>query len=107
MSKRLRAGLIAATGAFALAFAGTAFSAINPKLVVGTSTQAGSTRTSIEARVASSDDPVGRIQLYLPAGVKLDAPAGGVEVGTVTATAQSKQIGPGTEIAFKMAGKLT
>ena len=81
MSKWLRAGLVAATGALALAFAGTAFSAINPKLVVGTSTQAGNTRTSIEARVGTSDDPVGRIQIYLPAGVKLDAPAGGVEVG--------------------------
>ena len=59
MSKWLRAGLVAATGALALAFAGTAFSAINPKLVVGTSTQAGNTRTSIEARVGSSDDPSG------------------------------------------------
>jgi hypothetical protein len=39
--------------------------------------------------------------------VKLDAPAGGVDVGSVTATVQSKQIGPGTEMPFKMSGKLT
>ncbi len=107
MTRRLRTGVFAATGLLALAFAGTAFSAINPRLVVGTSTQAGNTRTSIEARVGSADDPVGRIQIFLPSGVKLDAPAGGVDVGTVTATVQSKQIGPGTEMPFKLTGKLT
>ena len=106
MTRWIRAGVVAATGALALAFAGAALSAVNPKLVVGTSTQAGNTRTSIEARVASSDDAVGRIQIYVPSGFKLDSPAGGVESGTVSATAQSKQIGPGTEIPFKMTGKL-
>ena len=104
MKSWIRAGVLAATGALALAFAGSAFSAINPRLTVGTTTQAGNTKTSIEARVGSSDDAIGRIQFFLPTGFKLDSPAGGVNVGTVTATAQSKQIGPGTEIPFKMTG---
>jgi hypothetical protein len=107
MTRWIRAGVLAAAGALALAFAGSAFSAINPKLVVGTTTQAGNTKTSIEARVASTDDPVGRIQLFVPNGFKLDSPAGGVDVGTVTATVQSKQLGPSTEIPLKLAGKLT
>jgi len=106
MTRWIRAGVVAAVGALSLVFAGTAFSALNPKLVVGTSTQAGNTRTSIEARVASSDDAVARIQVYVPSGFKLESPAGGVEAGTVTATAQSKQLGPGTEIPIKMTGKL-
>jgi hypothetical protein len=105
MTRWLRAVVLGAT--LALAFAGSAFSAINPQLIVGSSQQAGNTKTSIEARVGSSDDPVARIQLYVPAGFKLDSPAGGVDVGTVSATVQSKQIGPGSEIPFKLTGRLT
>jgi hypothetical protein len=107
MTGSIRAGVLAATGALALAFAGSALSAINPKLVVGTTSQAGNTKTSIEARVGSADDAVARIQVFVPTGFKLDSPAGGVDVGTVSATVQSKQIGPGTEIPFKLTGKLT
>jgi len=102
-----RAGVLMATGAFALALVGSAFSAVNPRLMVGTTAQAGNTRATIEARVGTSDDVIGRLQVFLPAGFKLSSPPGGVDAGTLTATVLSTQIGPGTEMPFKLSGKVT
>jgi hypothetical protein len=106
MKSWIRAGVLGATGALALAFAGSAFSAINPRLTVGTTTQAGNTKTSIEARVGSSDDPIGRIQFFLPTATVLIWRSTRLCRSRV-ATVQSKQIGPGTEVPFKVIGKLT
>ena len=107
MTRGTRIVLFAAAGALALAFAGSAFSAINPRLLVGTTTQTGNSTTSIQAQVGASDDPLARLQVYLPSGVKLASPPGGVEVGSVSTTALSTQIGPGEQLAFKMTGNIT
>ena len=107
MTRSIRAVVVLTAGALALTYAGSAFSALNPKLLISTTMQPGNSKTTIDARVGTADDAVARMQVFVPAGFKLDSPAGGVDVGTVTATAQSKQIGPGTEMPFKMVGKLT
>jgi hypothetical protein len=101
----IRAGTAGITAAVALAVAGSALGAVNPQLTIGTSP--GSHRLSIAARVGTSDDAIARMQLYVPSGFKLKAPAGGKTVGTVSATALSLQIGPGEQIPFKMTGEIT
>src|SRR5438132_8100927 len=95
MNHLMRAGLGAAAAVLALAFSSSALAAtMNPRLDVGTSMQAGARTLPIEARLGSTDDWLGRLQIYMPAGYKLNAPPGGVQVGTAQATAYGTQIAP-------------
>jgi hypothetical protein len=58
----------------------------------------GATQTlSISASRATGDDPLGRFQLFVPAGYALDSPAPGKRVGTVTAKVVINDQSPGVE----------
>ncbi len=98
----VRAVLALAAGALALVFASSAFAAINPKLDIGTSTQKGASNLALEAQVGQNDDWLGRLQVYIPTGYKLNSPAGGATVGTATVQALGTQVGAG--LSFKMTG---
>jgi hypothetical protein len=95
----IRAGLGAAAALASGAFSSSALAAINPRLDVGTGVQ--SKTITLGARVGQTDDWIGRLQIYVPAGYKLSVPA----TGTVAVQAIETQIGP-SNIA-KLTGKLT
>ena len=98
----VRAVLALSAGALALAFSSSALAAINPKLDIGTSTQKGASSLALEARVGQTDDWLGRLQVYIPTGYKLNSPAGGATVGTATVQALGTQVG--ADLVFKMTG---
>ena len=95
----IRAGLGLGAALVALAFSSSALAAINPRLDVGTGVQSKS--LTIGARVGQSDDWIGRLQVYIPTGYKLSAPA----TGTVAVQAVETQLG--TSNVGKLTGKLT
>ena len=98
----VRAVLALSAGALALAFSSSALAAMNPKLDIGTSTQKGASSLALEARLGQTDDWLGRLQVYVPTGYKLNSPAGGATVGTAQVQALGTQVGP--NLAFKMTG---
>jgi hypothetical protein len=79
---------------FLLLTAGTASAALTPKLIVSSVETAKSQTLTISASKATTDDAVGRIQFYVPAGYLLDSPAGGASVGTATAQAVLHDVDP-------------
>jgi hypothetical protein len=95
----IRAGLGAGAALAALAFSSSALAAINPRLDVGTGVQSKS--LTIGARLGQSDDWVGKLQVYVPTGYKLSAPA----TGSVAVQAVETQLGPSN--IGKLTGKLT
>src|SRR6266550_2169589 len=102
MRHLIRAVLALSAGALALALSSSALAAMNPRLNVGTSTQKGASMLALEARLGMTDDWLGRLQIYIPAGYKLNSPPGGVTVGTAQAQAIGTQIG--SNLTFKMTG---
>jgi hypothetical protein len=98
-----RVGLVATCGALAFVVAGAASSAVTPKLTVTTTTS--TNVLNIDTSVGVNDDALARLQLYMPAGFSVAAPAGGAQVGTVQATANYTQIG--REQLTKMTGTIT
>jgi len=87
MSKLMRAFVTAAVAGLSLLFAGSALSAIStPKLQIGVSGTAAKASVGINARVSETDDWVGRLQIYVPSGFKLNASAA-TGKGQVTAVA--------------------
>jgi hypothetical protein len=94
-SWRGRAVIVAVSGVAALVVAGRSLAAVTPHLVV-TSRAAGEIQTlSISGSRQASDDPVGRIQLFVPTGFTLNSPAAGIGVGTVTAKVAMPDVNPG------------
>jgi hypothetical protein len=80
-----RLALIGTAACGCLTVAATASAALNATLAVGTGSP-GLPSVSIRTSYAISDTPVGRVQLYVPAGYVVDtARAAGKTVGTVTA----------------------
>jgi hypothetical protein len=77
--------------------AATASAALTPKLVVSSAETARSQTLTISASKQMTDDPVGRIQLYVPTGFLLNSPAGGATVGTATARAVLRDVDPASE----------
>jgi hypothetical protein len=104
MKTLIRAAVSAALVAVALAFSGSAFAAINPKFSVGITGQPKAANVGLDARVGQSDDWIGRLQIYLPAGFKLSAPVGGTQVGTGQVTAIGTLVGP--DQIFTMSAKV-
>jgi hypothetical protein len=102
MRHLIRAVFASSAGALALAFSSSALAAMNPRLDIGTSTQKGASSLALEARLGQTDDWLGRLQVYIPTGYKLNAPAGGATVGTAQVQALGTQVGP--NLAFKMTG---
>lgn len=89
MRKTIRLGLVAAAGAGALAFAGSALASFSPKLWVSN----GATVT-IKAQVGAADDPTAKVTIYAPLGYQLkDPPPAGTNLGAITATAQAADLG--------------
>src|SRR4051812_40265428 len=89
----------------ALALAGSAFGAVTPRLVV-TSVEAGPGQTlTVDASKQKADDPLARIQLFVPTGFQLNAPAPGGTVGTATARVVLRDSDPNHEQV--MQGKVT
>src|SRR5579872_2067892 len=93
MRHMIRAVLALSAGALALAFSSSALAAMNPRLDVGTSLQKGASMLSLDARLGTTDDWLGKLQIYIPAGYKLNAPPGGATVGTAQTQAFGTQIG--------------
>jgi len=102
MRHSIRAVLALSAGALALAFSSSALAAMTPRLDVGTSTQKGASTLSLGARLGLTDDWLGRLQIYIPTGYKLNSPPGGATVGTAQVQALGTQVGP--ERSFKMPG---
>src|SRR5262249_53866313 len=70
--------------AAAMLLAGPAAAAISPKLAVTPSNGAGAALIVSGGSSSSAEDPFAKIQLYVPTGFALNAPAGGAAVGTAT-----------------------
>ena len=84
----IRAALGAAAALTALALANTAIAAMSPRLEVGTGAQAHT--LTLGARLGQTDDWLGRLQVFVPAGYKL-----ALSGGAATVQAVEMQIGPG------------
>src|SRR5581483_7592700 len=86
-------GIAVVAALLGLAFAQSAFAAVSPKLTVTASP--GSHQVTIAARDPNpSDDALARLQIYVPAGFALNAPAGGAVVGKATGFALVKDVDP-------------
>jgi hypothetical protein len=84
MRMLMRAGLAATCGLLALAFAGSAFAAISPRLVVTATNVVGGPNVTIDAGVQNvADDAIHKLQIFVPTGFDINAPASGV-VGTAS-----------------------
>jgi hypothetical protein len=95
--KTLRLGLAATTGVLALAFAGPAFAAVTPKLTVS----AGGPTLSIKtAEQNPSDDAIAKLEIYVPKGFGLKAPAVGTVLGSVGGQALVKDVDPAAEQTY-------
>jgi Ca2+-binding RTX toxin-like protein len=103
MTNWTRVGLLATCGALAFILAGAASPAITPKLTVTTTTT--TNVLNVDTSVGPTDDTVARLQLFMPAGFSVSAPAGGAQVGTAQATANETQLGP--QQLIKMSGTVT
>jgi hypothetical protein len=97
-----RALALGAVAAVMLAVAESALATLTPQLYVGSGIKAGTSTLTIDAKLGTTDDWLGRLQVYVPSGFKLNAPPGGVQVGTAQVQAFGTQVGPGQ--AFAMPG---
>jgi hypothetical protein len=89
MRRSIRAAVIATALLGALAFAGSAFAAFQPKLIVKTA----ATGVTVSVNVGANDDPTAKVSIYVPAGYTLNPPALGTKLGDVTATASAADLG--------------
>lgn len=89
----IRMGVLAGAAAFALAFAGGALAALNPKFIVVSPPSTGAGTTSITASVQQTDDPVAKVTIYAPLGYQLNSPDAGQKIGDVKATAIAADLG--------------
>ena len=90
---KMRVGLSRLAGMIALVVAGRSLAAVTPHLIVK-STETGTGQTlSIVASKQKADDPVGRVQLYVPTGFTLNSPASG-SVGKATAKVVMRDVDP-------------
>src|SRR5215468_7149612 len=81
----IRSSILALAAIGALIFAAPSFGAVTPHLVVS-STAAGPGQTLIiDASKQKGDDPVARIQFFVPTGFELNSPAPGASVGNASA----------------------
>jgi hypothetical protein len=94
----VRVGILGIAAAVALAAAGDSLGAITPHLVISSNGAPGGSQTlSISASRQTGDDPVGRIQLFVPSGFTLSSPLPGAQVGTVTARVVMHDVNPTAE----------
>jgi hypothetical protein len=95
MRKRNRLALVAAVGALALAFSGTALASFAPKITVQAAPAAAGSSGGVQVNAAAgaNDDPTARVVIYVPSGYQLGSPAVGTRLGGVTASAQAADLG--------------
>jgi hypothetical protein len=90
MSRTFRFALFAVAALSALGFASSAFASFSPKLIVSSSGSGTPVRLGVV--VSNADDPTARVQIYIPSGYQVAAPAPG-KLGNVTATASAADLG--------------
>src|SRR5215210_5856647 len=100
MRNWLRAGVGAIATIVGLSFAGTAFAAVNPALTVAAKSGS-SPVVTINGAVDPANDPLARVQIYLPTGFDVSSPSGGSSVGTATLRGIAKKIDPSTEQMYR------
>jgi hypothetical protein len=94
----VRFGIVGLAALGALVVAGRSLGAIAPHLVVSSGVGSGGAQTlSISVSKRKGDDPVGRIQLFVPAGFALNSPPVGVPLGTITARIAAGDLNPAAE----------
>ena len=92
-------------GAAALALAGAALGAVNPHLVVASVDKARGQTLEITASKQMADDPVARVQLYVPNGFSLNSPAVGLHVGLASARVVMRDVNASAAVTY--AGTVT
>jgi hypothetical protein len=81
-----------------LVFAGRSLGAVTPHLAVASSTAATGAQTlTISVSRQMTDDQVGRIQLFVPAGFTLNSPPPPGRVGTTTVKVRMRDLSPSEE----------
>jgi hypothetical protein len=106
MRKTLRAALVAAAGAAALAFAGSAIAANTATVAVWHAPMVlnGSSSTTIHVSIPKTTDPIAATNIYVPAGYTLDlSQATGTNIGSVEASAFSYDNG----LTLPLSGSVT
>lgn len=88
-----------------LGLAGPALGALTPRLVVSSVTAGPGQTVTIAASKQMADDPLARIEFFVPTGFGLNAPAPGASVGTATGRVVLRDTAPGREQA--MTGKVS
>jgi hypothetical protein len=92
---RSRLGMLSSFVVVALVLAGRSLGAVSPHVVV---TEMGPGQTlSISASRQVTDDPIGRIQFFVPAGFMLNSPVSGTLVGSATARVVIRDVNPNEE----------
>src|SRR3954447_1668586 len=95
MRRTIRVATFVCAAVASLAFAGSAFAAFAPRLVVSSaSPQAagGGGPTRIGVVVNNTDDPTAKVSIYIPTGYQVATAAAG-KLGDVTATAAAADLG--------------
>lgn len=97
MTRPLRLVLVVLAALAALAFAGNAFAAYAPRLIVshGLGRLGQSAQTIIEYHQERTDEALARLAIYVPVGYGLStSAAAGTQVGTAEATVQARAVSP-------------
>ena len=105
MAGKVRWLLVSLVVTSALALAGPSFGAVTPRLVVAAVDDVSGQTLTIDASKQRADDPLARIQLFVPTGFELNSPAPGRSVGTATARVVLRDSDPTHE--QPMAGSVT
>jgi hypothetical protein len=97
LRKVIQAALVGVAASVALVFAGTAMSAVNPKLTVTSNNQIAGPNVTISAGdLNPADDAIGKLQIFVPAGFSFKAPTS--TVGTAVVTAVQTDRDPGSTL---------
>ena len=97
IQKLMRAAVVGVAASVGLVFAGTAMSAVNPKLTVTSNNLTSGANVAISAGdLNSADDAIGKMQIFVPTGFTFKAPAS--TVGTAIVTAVQTDRDPGSTL---------
>ena len=97
MTRPLRLVLVVLAGFAALAFAGSAFAAYTPRLLVshGLGRLGQSAQTIIEYHQERTDEALARLTIYVPLGYGVSTSmAAGTQIGAAQATVQARAVSP-------------
>jgi hypothetical protein len=86
--------------AAALAVADRSVAGVTPRLVVASNATSHGQTLAVTASKQMADDPVGRVDLYVPAGFSLNSPAPGLRVGFAGARVVMRDLSPNAQVAL-------